>query len=848
MRISKPAGCEVTTHILRRLSGQFEVSFSVWHVFTLGSEATSVEDSRILWKLAKQHWPDRALDEGFPKARGEFFCFGLAYPPEGLRQGPFAVSVRVGQTKRDLAVYGQRIFGLLDSVQEVTPPSQPVALSPQNAFGGVGHATNSDGVGYLAKSGEAAPSVEDPNDPITSSTSQAEPAGFWPLPIISEQRNQYLGTYDRQWLERDWPNFAPDTNMAFFQMAHPAQQLPGYLVGDEVGEIVGMHSAQISLPFNLPGKRVRCVFKRTHSTNDLFEGWAHTTMHPETVCLFPNEGVGVLLHRGLVQVDRADALDLAEVLFQLEPASFNTPPSDIMMQLYRARWLQPTEPPAATSDGNLAASTAATAAAASAAAPKRVTRSGTVKLWPEFEYVLSQPGISADTAQAIREAEDPIDALAIELKRQLRDGKAAYEAAIKDSGLTEQAYLQAMSEVPQIKRALGAGASSFSLSVELGILTDFVDTLVDNLRRSRPTGSSEAHKGVEVASESTGEVSDNAPDADTLAQIHDFMQEQANKATQFRGINLSGLYLVGLDLAGKDFSGAICEGTQFQGCNLTAAKFNKAILTRADFRGAMMACSDLSGAVCQQATFDEADLTQANLTNADLTDCSCRQARFEAANFTRAQVNQSDLTGACFVRVVATESAFNESLIDCCDFTGAELTRVDFIKARLSESKFNGVTSNRLEFSGASVKGCEFIDSGLCASVAMLKSLFDGCRFENTDLSGSNWTTATITKCLFSACTLVKLDLSSGHLKETRFSRCQASSLSFFSCAMQTIDLVQNNFMQASFHGTNIKSSSMVGNNMYGADFTESKFDDQTTLEGNVTLKTSLVWRGQSSA
>ncbi|HEY7803665.1 MAG TPA: DUF2169 domain-containing protein [Orrella sp.] len=848
MRISQPAGCEVTTHILRRLSGQFEVSLAVWHVFTLGSEASQVEDSRVLWKLAKQHWPARALDEGFPKAGGEFFCFGVAYPPADLSQGPFIASVRVGQAKRDLAIYGQRIFGLLGSVQEVTPPRNPVPISLQNAFGGASHATNPDGVGYLAKSGQAAPSVEDPNDPITSPTSRAEPAGFWPLPVTSEQRSQHLGTFDRQWLEKDWPNFAPDTNMAFFQMAHPAQQLPGSLVGDEVGEIVGMHPTQTRLLFNLPGKRVRCVFKRTHSTNDLFEGWAHTTMQPETLYLFPNEGVGVLLHRGLVQVDRADALDLAEVLFQLEPASLNTPPSDIMMQLYRARWLQPTEPPATTSDGNLAASTAAIAAAASAAAPKRVTRSGNVKLWPEFEYVLSQPGISAETAQAIREAKDPVEALAIELRRQLRDGRAAYEAAIKDSGLTEQTYLQALSEVPQIKQVLGVNAGSFSLSVELERLTGFVDTLVDNLRRSKPTGSSEVQTGGQVASESAGEVPDNAPDAETLAQIRGFMQEQASKPTQFRGMNLSGLYLVGLDLAGQDFSHAICEGTQFRGCNLAGATFSEAILTRADFTHSKINASDFSGSVCQQATFDEAVLTQSNLTNADLTDCSFKGACFDGAILKKAKLSQSDLTGASFVRVVATESAFNESLIDQCDFTGAELGRVDFIKARISNSKFNEVTSDRLEFSGAALKDCQFTGSVLRASVAMLKPLFDGCRFENTDLSGSNWSTATIINSLFSACTLDKLDLSSGQLQKTRFSRSQAFSLSFFSCTMQAVDLVQNNLMQASFHGTDIKSSSMMGNNMYGADFTESKFDDQTAFEGNVILKTCLVWRGQSSA
>lgn len=848
MRISQPADCEVTTHILRRLSGQFEVSLGVWHVFTLNSEAPPVEDSRLLWKLAKQHWPGRALDEGFPKPQGEFFCFGLAYPPEGLRQGPYGVSVRVGQARRELAVYGQRIFGMLGNVQEVTPPRSPIAISPQNAFGGAGHEVNPHGLGYLAKSGQGAPSVEDPNDPIASSTALTAPAGFWPLPVTSPQRSQHLGTFDRQWLEREWPNFASDTNMAFFQMAPAAQQLPALMAGDEEGEIVGMHPTNTRLQFNLPGKKVRCVFRRTLSTGNVFEGWAHTAIRPETLYLFPNEGVGVLLHRGLIRVERADALDLSEVLFQLEPASLNTPPSDIMMQLYRARWLQPTQAPAAAADAHQPDSTGASPDAVSASPPKRVTRAGNVKLWPEFEYVLSQPGISAEAAQTIREAEDPVAALASELKRQLQEARAAYETALKDSNLNEQAYLQTLSGAPSVKQVLGEQAGSVSLSTELGVLTEFIDTLVENLRQSQPTVSSEIQSPVQAQSAHSSETSVSEPDAATLEQIRDFIKKQATQATQFRGMNLSGLYLVDLDLTGLDFTGSICEGTQFQGCDLVGARFSQAILTRANFRDAKMASSDLSDAVCQQATFDGADLTQANLTNADLTESSCRLAGFEKAALTKAQFNQSDLTGATFVRVDASQSAFNESLIDHCDFTAATLNKVDFIRARILSSQFNQVISNRLEFSGASIKDCCFTNADLSASVAMLKPVFDGCRFENAELTGSNWTTANVINCHFLNCTLVQLDLSSGHVQKTRFSRCQASSMSFFSCTLQDIDLVQNNLMEATFHGVDVKSSSMMGNNMYGADFTESKFDDQTEFEGNVTLRTNLIWRRQSGA
>ena len=846
MRISQPANCEVTTHILRRLSGQFEMSIALWHVFAITDHVEPAKDSRVLWKLAKKHASNRPLDEGFPKVKGEFLCFGMAYPPAGLKQGPFAVSVQVGQAKHELAVYGKRIFGVLGNAQEVTPPRDPIAVSPEQAFGGPDHPTNPDGVGYLAKTGEPAPSIEDPNEPLVSASAKMEPAGFWPLPMTCPQRRAHLGTFDQNWAQRDWPNFAPDTEMAFFQVAPLAQQLSGLLSGDEPVHILGMHPTNPTLQFKLPRQRARCVFRRGPATANIFEGWAHTPMQPETLFLFPNEGIAVLLHRGLIALERADALDLSEVLLQLEPASLNTPPNDIMMQLYRARWLQPTEPPSHTAGGQASIASPSKESESGAdpsSLAKRITRAGTVKLWPEFEYVLSQPGITAEVAQAIRQADDPVHALATELKRQLRQGRDAFEAALRDSGMTEQAYIDTVADLPQVKQVLGKDITSLSLTLELDVMTEFIDTLVDNLRRSRP----DEPVAEQVSAKGVDQTTESAPDEQTLEQIRAFMNERASQPTGFRGMNLSGLYLVGLDLAGLDFTAAICEGTQFEKCNLLGAKFNQAILTRANFAHANMGSVDLTNAVCQHATFDRASLRQADLTNADLTDTSCHGTVFDGATLKKTKLNQSDLSEADFARVQAIQTTFNESLISRVDFTGAEFDRTDFIKAQLLGSDFTGVNSNRLELSGALVKECRFTDSILSASVAMLKTRFDCCRFENSDLSASNWTTASLENTLFSACKLVKLDLSSASLKQTRFSRCQAPSLSFFSCTLENVDMVQNNFMEASFHGAGIESCSMMGNNMYGADFAECKFDKQTAFEGNVTLKTSLVWRGHPS-
>ena len=842
MRISPPAGCEVTTHLLRRLSGQFEVSLALWHVFAITEAAQPVDDARVLWQLAKKHAPNQPLDEGFPKAKAEFLCFGAAYPPDDLRRGPFPVSVQVAQTRRELAVYGPRVLGVLGDPQEVTPPRDPVAVSPEQAFGGAGHLTNPEGLGYRGKTGDAAPRLEDPHSPMTAASEKLAPACFWPLSPASPQRRSHLGTFDQAWLERDWPNFAPDTDMDYFQMAPAAQQI-GVLRGDEQVQIVGMNPTRQALQFQLPGQRARCVVRRARSSANIFEGWGELPLLPETLCLFPNEGIGALLHRGVMTVERADALDLMEILLQLEPLTLNTLPTDIMMQLYRARWLQPTEPPSSPAAGGVTASSAASGSQApvqAATVAKRVTRAGTVKLWPEMEYVLSQPGMAADVAQTIRESEDPVDALATELKRQLRQALSTYEAALRDDGMSEASFLQALSETPQFKGVLGKDTTVKSLSLELEKLTDFVDTLVANLRRSMPD-----QAGIE-SNQVTPSDADlvEPPDEQTLAQIRAFIASQTSQPTGFRGMNLSGLYLVGLDLAGMDFTDVICEETHFDQCNLTGARFNRAILTGAHFTGAQMASVDCSDASCQHAVFDQAVLKAANLTNADLTDTSCRGALFDGALLHKTKLNQADLTQASFCGVRAMGASFNESLIDHGGFSQAELERVDFLKAKLVACDFQQVNSDRLDFSGATLKDCQFVDATLRASSAMLSATLCRCHFERADLGASNWSTAVIEETLFLACHMAKLDLSSSRLHNARVSRCQAPAMSLFSAAIENVQWLQSNLMQASFHGADLKSSSMMGNNLYGADFTECKFDDQIAFEGNVTLRTRLSHKG----
>lgn len=873
MRIQQPTNCDVTTQILRRVTGQFEVSVALWQVFSLAPDCPESIDSSVLWKLVKDHWGSQAFDEGFSKRQGEFLCFGKAYPPPGLSKGPFGVSVRVGPHKHNLAVYGARVFGVLGAARELVAPREPIAISPANAFGGKAFADNPLGVGYLAASNEAAPCIEDPDFPIGSSDATNQAAGFWPRSPAHRERQRYLGTFGEHWLTHDWPNFPPDTDMAYFQTAPLKQRLEGYFKANESGEVVGMNEHSPRLPFTLPDQRARCVY-RIGEQAGMFEGWCQAPINAETLFLFPNEAVGALLHRAVIRVDRADALDLRDILLTLESSNSATRPDQMVMQRWQSEVLEPllteTVDQVATSavSENMAGvgmtdPKRQDGPAQNSREPKRVTQAGRVRLSPEFEQVLSQAGFSEETAQSIRRAEDPYQALSQIMKRQINDAREAYEGALKDSGLSEQAYLEMLKQTPETAAATNHPQFSGQIGIELGIMAGFVDTLVDTLRAAPDVGA-KTGEGAVTPLGATMPLTPTAPTAQTTpttvtydiavqpvratTAMQQFVAEQAQQPDQFKQMNISGLCFAGISLVGIDFTGAIAEETDFTDCDLSRSVLKDTILTRANFTGAKLVEADLTGTTATQAVFDRADLERANLTEATLTDCSAQAANFAAAQLVHCQLDHSNLTDATFTGAKADFLSVCEARLKGCDFSDAQLERADFMKAQIVRCQFDRVCSDRLDFSGAVFEDCRFTAAQLSNCVAMLKASLTGCVFDQCDLTGMSWSSAVISDTSFEKCQLMDADLSSGHLRRSRFVQCKASGLSVFSSELEEVIMLQNNLMDASFHGAKIKASSLLGNNFFSADFIETVFDEQTKLEGNVTLKTILAVRGHPSA
>ncbi len=467
----------------------------------------------------------------------------------------------------------------------------------------------------------------------------------------------------------------------------------------------------------------------------------------------------------------------------------------------------------------------------------RTTKAGAVRLSTDFEYVLTQTGLSQDAIATIRSAIDPFDALAVALKKQVHKAREEYEEAVRKSGLTEQEYLNALKKFPTVDAAMQKADLSAGLGVGISAMADFVDTMIDMLKR-QSTESFFPQKATVAPSDSEKSLGTASPDMVAL------VEERKKDPTQFVGMNLSGLNLSGLALAGLDFTDSICEATDFRNCDLQGACFKGATLTDAQMQGTQMMGTDLTGSIASGAIFDGADFTKANLSQANLIDCSLRSVHFDQAVLEQTQLDQSDMTGATFVAAQCKQMSACEALFDGCDFTEAQLDQTDFMKTTLKNCRFDRTTGQRTEFSGAMLTDVQFSGACLKDCTAMLKASFASCVFDQCELEGLNWTSAQLHHTAFNLCSLGASDFSSGDFKQVSFSKSKVKNVSFFSCTLEGVTFSQNNLMEASFHGAKLKACSLVGNNLFGANFIETGFDENTSLQGNVTLNTILVHRG----
>ena len=272
-----------------------------------------------LWQTAAPVLGTTLLDAGMPKPHAEVLMAGGACAPAGRTVRTLAVHLELGPIRKRLVVLGRRWwrYGPDGPLMTEPQPFERVPLGWNNAFGGPGCAENPLGKGADAKGGirlgkqVELPMIEVPEALITDIEHRPAPAGFGPRAEDAPSRLTHAGEYDDAWLRDDFPGPGRGFDWRYYNVACPDQRTESEFRGDEPFRITSMHPEHTELRGRLPGFRVRAFARR----GDEFEELA---IRCDTVWLFPNALMGIVLFRGGIAVADTEASDVPHVMLAYE--------------------------------------------------------------------------------------------------------------------------------------------------------------------------------------------------------------------------------------------------------------------------------------------------------------------------------------------------------------------------------------------------------------------------------------------------------------------------------------------------------------------------------------------------
>lgn len=203
------------------------------------------------------------------KPRTDILVNGSAWAPGGNRAPWVATQLIAGPIKKQLYVFGERIWerGLSGGLHISNPMEfESMPITYERAYGGWDQFSpnlekhrlddrNPVGTGFAIRQehcvGMRLPNIEYPDHLISSWKHRPPPAGLNAVDCSWSPRRDLAGTYDEQWLENRFPLWAEDFDPRYRNCAPSDQQAPGFFQGGEVIDLINL-SREGKLTFELP--------------------------------------------------------------------------------------------------------------------------------------------------------------------------------------------------------------------------------------------------------------------------------------------------------------------------------------------------------------------------------------------------------------------------------------------------------------------------------------------------------------------------------------------------------------------------------------------------------------------
>jgi len=315
MQIIKPGKLSLISKTYGFNGNQFAIGALCF--FKLGDENKLLTENSQWPRITEYLNNGVLLDMGFAKPHGEVLVAGKAFSENQIPVDKMQVSVELASVKKHLKVIGDRQWtGSFFSPASMPKKITEMPLLYQHSYGGVDHLKNPLGKGIIKKKYKEdgyhhLPNIYLGKESTHPDSNERSVAGFGPLDICWPQRACYQGKYDKHWLEHDHPGFPKDTNPQLFNAAPLDQQIKGYFKPCDAYQIKGMNPEYPLIKGQIPQVTIRAFIEQEVERKNVLKE-IETAI--DTVWFFPELALGVAIHRGVIQVNDSDGLDVKKLM------------------------------------------------------------------------------------------------------------------------------------------------------------------------------------------------------------------------------------------------------------------------------------------------------------------------------------------------------------------------------------------------------------------------------------------------------------------------------------------------------------------------------------------------------
>jgi len=806
-----------------------------------------------LWSIIGEQLDGEIFDGAMPKKVGEVLVCGDFIAPNEQAVEAGSVYLTLGRVdskgvyqvfvNKELAVFGDRHwYKILGAGIGISSPikSNKITISYSNAFGGEKFERNPIGKGVVpveTERGEVQylPNIEYKNKLISSSSAKPAPASFGRIDIMWPQRLSLAGTYDEEYLNTIMPGLPNDIHWSYFNDAAEDQWLPSYFTGDELYSISNMHVKHQEFKGQLPPIYGRGFVNQRCGDEVVFK---EIKTKLDTLWLFPNEAMGVMIYRGTIEGFSDDGTDIESLLLACE-SRHDTPRSLAHYQDQMTKRICP--------DHGYKYALFSTPLIAEG------MRCGFKQIEEEFDFPLEM--LSKDNMDAFADNKTQ-EALA-----QTEDAKAQVIEQLKVAGIDPAPYIEKMNnpekapeqvQMEALLEKMAPGLVTDPKSVEISKIDmsvmDEIKVFTDELAEKKVNEAKaqvsdeitklKADPGAAMYADAIATMEEKLieidlpplwPRPEISGQICEMKTQISYAEKEIENLRKMGIsedklpkidvdmkdietklldaevklketYAMGAHLMGEARSPHPKEEARLREEFINGFKLGESLidkdfacidLTNMDFQGI-----DLSGCYLEGVDFTGSDLSGANLSGAILAGANLTDAKLHDANCVGANIGAANLTNTDFSGCDLTKAVLGNS----------KLVNTDFSRCTLNEINFLDVEFEKTIFDDAIMTQCNFIEPTL-----------NECSFLGTDLTGSNFVKPQLEKANFKQATLDGVNFVEAKANGANFNEAQMINSRFVGgCDLDN----------TSFAGAQLSQSCLRENELNNADFTKATFNE----------------------